>query len=71
MLRIGINAYTPCCGKWYSGRSGTSSLRQHRGYQPCGQQGDPHPARAKLISAVALSAENRGALAIAKSTSVW
>ena len=34
-------------------------LRHLFGYQP------------KLISAVALSAENRGALAIAKSTSVW
>lgn len=36
-----------------------------------GSKATPHPARAKLISAVALSAENRGALAIEKSTSVW
>ncbi len=62
----------PAVGNGIPAGSGTSSrCATFLATSHAGSKATPHPARAKLISAVALSAENRGALAIAKSTSVW
>lgn len=71
MLRIGIKGIHALLWEMvfrqerHQPRCATFSATSH-----AGSKAMPHPARAKLISAVALSAEKRGALAMAKSTSV-
>jgi hypothetical protein len=70
MLRIGIKGIHALLWEMVFRQDGTSSRCASLATSHAGSKATPHPARAKLISAVALSAENRGALAIAKSTSV-
>ncbi len=71
MLRVGIKGIRPAVGNGIPAGAASSRCATFLATSHAGSKATPHPARAKLISAVALSAENRGALAIAKSTSVW